>query len=107
VKSYFRSDEEYADFQYALACKPDTGRVVPGAAPIRKMRWSDDRRGRGTRGGLRIIYLHVPEFEVVFLLDVYRKGEVDDLTSVEKRSWQQIARLVIKELKARSTLGLL
>ncbi len=38
AKSYFGSDEAYADFQSELAEQPDRGAVIPGAAPLRKLR---------------------------------------------------------------------
>src|SRR4051794_17726364 len=83
VKSYFGSDEAYADFQSELAQQPDKGTVIPGASPLRKLRWGDKRRGMGKRGGLRMIYIHIPDLGVLFMLDVYGKDEADDLTSDE------------------------
>lgn len=70
VKDYFRNDEAYADFQSELANQPDKGDVIPGATPLRKLRWGDKRRGMGKRGGLRVIYIHIPDLQVLFMLDV-------------------------------------
>lgn len=67
VKHYFGSDLAYAEFQNDLAAQPDRGAVIPGAAPLRKIRWSDRRRGMGKRGGLRVIYIHIPEVSLLFL----------------------------------------
>jgi len=91
--------------QYELYQKPDSGAVIPGAAPLRKIRWSDERRGKGKRGGLRIIYLHVPEFEVVFLMDMYGKDEVDDLPANEKKELRQLAKIFVESLKERYRRG--
>ena len=42
-------------------------------------------KGKGKRGGLRIIYLLVPERDWIFLLDIYGKDEKDDLSGDEKK----------------------
>jgi hypothetical protein len=49
-------DDEYAQLQQYLANDPEAGDVIPGSGGFRKVRWGDPRRGRGRRGGLRVIY---------------------------------------------------
>jgi hypothetical protein len=105
VKTYFGNDDYYADFQSELASQPDKGSVIPGASPLRKLRWGDKRRGMGKRGGLRIVYIHIPELAVLFMLDVYGKDESDDLTSNEKKELQAFARQLINELRERYRRG--
>jgi len=75
--------------------------VITGAAPLRKLRWADKRRGKGTRGGLRVIYLHIPDLRVIYMLDVYDKDEADDLTRDDHRELQDLARQLADELRAR------
>lgn len=70
---------------------PHAGAVMPGCGGLRKMRAPDRRRGKGTRGGLRIIYLDVPERDWVFMLDIYDKDERDDLTAVERKQLAALA----------------
>ncbi len=36
---------------------PEVGDVIPGVGGVRKMRISDPSRGKGKRGGYRVIYL--------------------------------------------------
>lgn len=105
VTSYFGSDEAYADFQSELAEQPDKGAVITGAAPLRKLRWGDKRRGMGKRGGLRVIYIHIPDLSVLFMLDVYGKDEADDLTSGEKKELQAYAKQLIEQLRERHRRG--
>ena len=105
VKSYFGSDEAYAEFQSELAEQPDKGSVIPGASPLRKLRWGDKRRGKGKRGGLRVIYIDIPDVRVLFMLDVYGKDEADDLTSLEKKELQGIAKQLVEELRQRNKQG--
>src|SRR5437667_424633 len=84
VEEYFRTDEHYLKLQAALIRNPLAGAVIPRAGGIRKVRWPDPRRGKGRRGGLRVIYLYVPDVNVVLFLDVYDKDESDDLSLAEK-----------------------
>jgi len=59
---------------------------MPGCGIIRKLRWSDESRGQGKRGGVRVIYLHTPEAARVDLITVYGKDEADDLSRDEIRT---------------------
>ena len=47
-------DDEYRGLQEVLAAAPESGVVVPGSGGVRKLRWAV--KGRGKRGGVRIIY---------------------------------------------------
>jgi hypothetical protein len=105
VKSYFGSDDAYAAFQSELAEHPDKGPVISGASPLRKLRWGDKRREIGKRGGLRVIYIHIPDLRVLFMLDVYGKDETDDLTSDEKKDLQAIAKQLVEGLRERNKRG--
>jgi hypothetical protein len=40
-----------------LIDRPDAGDVITGSGGVRKLRWA--AKGKGKRGGARIIYLHV------------------------------------------------
>jgi mRNA-degrading endonuclease RelE of RelBE toxin-antitoxin system len=86
IEEYFGSDEHYLKLQLALIRNPDAGRVIPGTGGLRKIRWPDPARGKGRRGGLRVIYLYVADAQVVLFLDVYDKDEADDLSPEDKRA---------------------
>ncbi len=89
--SDYLSDEGYREFQLSLILNPVAGRVIPGCGGLRKIRYIDPRRGKGKRGGLRIIYLFVPEQDWIFLLDLYGKNEKDDLSRKEKKVLARLA----------------
>lgn len=95
---YFKSDLRFAAFQYELAIDPEQGKVMQGCGGLRKARWADPRRGKGKRGGLRVIYLLIPEVRVIVLVDVYDKDEADDLTAKEKREIAHLARETREEI---------
>jgi len=79
------SDERFREFQAFLMANPDAGDVIQGTGGFRKIRWSDDRRGKGKRGGLRVIYYFFPGDEQIWLLTVYDKSEADDLSASQKK----------------------
>ena len=68
---------------------PDAGDVIPGAGGARKLRWP--AKGRGKRGGARIIYVYVLIAARVYLLRCYAKSIKTDLTADEKKELRQIA----------------
>jgi len=82
IESLF-SDEEYRRLQLDLAAKPETGDVIPGLAGLRKLRWG--AKGKGKRGGARIIYLLIPKPGLVYLFYAYTKGDITDMSSEQKK----------------------
>jgi hypothetical protein len=80
----YLTDEEYRSLQSLLAQNPELGDMMPGTGGFRKLRWADQRRGKGRRGGLRIIYYHFPAHQQIWLMTLYGKDEADDLTAAEK-----------------------
>ncbi|HEX9160416.1 MAG TPA: hypothetical protein VF980_01815 [Thermoanaerobaculia bacterium] len=90
------TDSEYAALQGALIVSPDAGDVIPGTGGLRKMRWQESRRGKGKRGGVRVIYYWYASGRVIYMLVAYSKDERDDLTASDKRI---LKRLVVEEFK--------
>jgi hypothetical protein len=46
---------------------PQAGDVVPGSGGVRKLRVADSSRGKGKRGGLRVLFLDLPDRELTYL----------------------------------------
>ena len=51
----YLTDEAYRRLQQALMEYPELDDLIPGSGGFRKVRWEDRRRGKGKRGGLRVI----------------------------------------------------
>jgi hypothetical protein len=83
--SKYLSDDEYRRLQLQLAGNPEAGDVMPGSGGFRKMRWADARRGKGRRGGLRVIYYYFVHDRQILLMTLYGKDEATDLTAKEKK----------------------
>lgn len=79
------ADEAYRSFQSELMRNPKKGEVIPGCCGLRKVRVGDPVRDKGKRGGLRAIYLHIPEVDRIVLIALYGKDKKDDLTEDEKK----------------------
>jgi hypothetical protein len=94
----YLDDEAFAELQRSLAANPEAGDLVPGAGGIRKMRWKDPRRGKGKRGGLRVVYYCFLSDEEIWLLTLYDKNEAIDLTKEQR---DQLRRALEEERTAR------
>lgn len=73
----YMDDAEYSAFQIGLASRPDAGDVIPGSGGIRKIRWGG--KGKGKRGGLRMIYYWRNNKNEIWLLTIYAKNEAENI----------------------------
>ena len=101
--SGYLTDEEYRELQNRLAAAPELGDVMPGTGGFRKLRWADPRRGKGRRGGLRVIYYNFPGEQQIWLMTLYDKDKASDLTPKEK---QALKSAIETELQARQSAKL-
>jgi hypothetical protein len=62
------SDVEYTRLQRSLIREPRAGKVIQGTGGLRKVRWGDESRHRGRRGGIRVIYYWYQSGEEFFML---------------------------------------
>lgn len=83
-------DREYSSLQGALVVNPEAGDLIPGSGGLRKIRWNESRRGKGKRGGVRVIYYWYRPDEVIYMLLAYSKEQRDDLTAAQKRVLKQM-----------------
>ena len=84
------SDEEYRGLQLALVLRPEQGSVIPGSGGLRKLRWGS--KGRGKRGGIRLIYYWITAENTIFMLLLYDKSIQADLTPAQARMLRQVVR---------------
>lgn len=82
----YLADEDYSGLQLFLVRDPEAGDVIPGTGGFRKLRWADPRRGKGKRGGLRVIYYHFVGDNQIWFVTLYGKDEMEDLSPDEKRA---------------------
>ena len=97
----YLDDEAYRTLQNALAISPDGGDLMPGTGGFRKLRWADPRRGKGRRGGLRIIYYHFLSDHQIWLMTIYDKDEAADLTPSQKRLLKNVIAVELDSREAQ------
>lgn len=85
--------------QLLLLQQPEAGDVIKDTGGLRKLRFADSRRGKGKRGGLRVIYYWWISGEQFWLFTLYDKNEMADLSTNERKL---LRTLLENELKARS-----
>jgi hypothetical protein len=95
----YLDDDQYRELQYELMANPEAGDVIKGAGGLRKMRFGDKRRGKGKRGGLRVIYYYWVGGLQFWMFTVYNKDEMDDLSNDDRRA---LSELLADELGQRS-----
>ncbi|CAH2811815.1 MAG: unnamed protein product [uncultured Caballeronia sp.] len=59
--------------------------VIKGTVGLRKLRFGSSKRGKGKRGGIRVIYYYWISGQQVWLFSLYCKDEMDDLSNDERR----------------------
>ncbi len=83
----YLSDYQYLVLQLELLTNPVLGDVIRGSGGLRKVRVST--QGKGKRGGARVIYYYFDKHRRFYLLTIYAKNEVTDLTKKETNQLKQ------------------
>ena len=82
------TDAERAGLIDHLAATPNAGQLMPGTGGARKLRWG--AKGKGRRGGARVItYYGGPDLPV-FLMALFAKGERANLTKAERNDLREV-----------------
>ena len=94
----YLDDEGFRGLQQSLLKNPEAGEVIEGTGGLRKLRHGDQRRGKGKRGGLRVIYYWWDGGRQFWLFTLYDKDEMENLSADEKKV---LKGLLKAELEAR------
>ncbi|MBI5505674.1 MAG: toxin [Deltaproteobacteria bacterium] len=97
-RAEYLDDAGFRGLQVELMRNPEAGEVVEGTGGLRKVRFADSRRGKGKRGGLRLIYYWWNTGSQFWLFAIYDKDEVADLTPVQRKA---LKTMIKAELEAR------
>jgi hypothetical protein len=93
TRVFFVEHEREALVNY-LAHNPLAGDLIPGTGGVRKLRWA--LKGRGKRGGARIIYFYHSENLPLFLLSGYAKNTRADLSQADRNDYKRLTKLLIE-----------
>jgi len=84
------SEEDRKAIRDILKIDPLHGAIIPGSGGVRKMRYA--LPGRGKSGGARIIHYYKIANDMVFLLDVYAKNQMENLTQGEINNLKRLVK---------------
>ena len=98
-RSAYLDDDGLRVLQNALMADPAAGDVIRDTGGLRKVRLADPRRGKGKRGGLRVIYFWWENGRQFWLFTLYDKDEMGDIAPPECRVLKERLKA---ELLARS-----
>lgn len=85
-------DEDYAAFQRLLAEFPEKGDLMVGCGGVRKVRMA--AKGKGTSGGARILYLYIPNRDLIYLLTLFTKNDAANLSADGKKVVRTLAEAI-------------
>lgn len=97
-RAEYLDDDGFRALQAALMTDAQAGDVIEGTGGLRKLRFADQRRGKGRRGGLRVIYFWWEAGAQFWLFTLFDKDEMADLTPQQRRALKAIVKA---ELDAR------
>ncbi len=84
----YLSDDTYREFQEFLMKQPEAGDVIKSTGGLRKIRWT--AKGHGKRGGIRMIYYWYVGPARFYLLTIYAKNEMSDLSADQRRILREL-----------------
>ena len=76
------NDEDLRRLENQLLQNPKIGAVIRGTGKMRKMRFAFE--GRGKCGSTRVCYVDFEIKETIYLLAVFAKNELENLTKEER-----------------------
>ena len=93
LRNEYLDDESFRAMQNALMDDPSAGDVIQGTGGLRKLRWTDKRRRKGKRGGLRVIYFYWVRGLEFWLFTLYDKNELSDLSKKDRATLENLLKI--------------
>lgn len=86
-------DERAALVDY-MASHPEAGDLIARGGGVRKLRWA--LKGRGKRGGARVIYFFHSERFPLFALAAYAKNQREDISDAERNAFRRLTKALVE-----------
>ena len=78
------NDDDLKNLQKVLLENPKIGAVIQGTGRLRKMRFGIENRGKTHR--VRVCYVDFEIYEKIFLVMVFAKNEMENLSPAERNA---------------------
>jgi len=82
------TDEEYCKLQEYLVQNPESGDLIKGSMGLKKLRWKYKNSGKS--GNIRNIYYYYKNKKTIYMIYVYEKNKVEDLTPKQIKALSDI-----------------
>jgi hypothetical protein len=92
------SEQERLEISNYVSANPTAGEIMKGTGGARKIRFAG--RGKGKRGGYRVITYYADEDVPVFLLDLFAKGDAVNLTKAERNELREVLASLVDDYRA-------
>ena len=93
------NDDDLKNLQKILLENPKIGAVIQGTGRLRKMRFGIENRGKSH--SVRVCYVDFEIYEKIFLVMVFAKNEMENLSAAEKNSIKNLIERLEKYFKER------
>ena len=83
---YDLTDEDLVALQILIMSNPRLAPVMKGTKGLRKLRYSPEGWKTGKSGALRVCYVYFQEYGWALLCLVFKKGELDNISSAGRKA---------------------
>jgi len=95
------TEDDRITLEILLSKNPTAGKVIKGTGGLRKLRWVLPNRGK--RGGARVLYVDFMAYERIYFIDIYGKGEKEDISEEEKKIFRKMIKIIDDNLTLQRT----
>ena len=93
------TDSDLIELQRILTDDPHAGDVIQGTNGIRKLRLALPHKGK--RGSTRVLYVDFAVYERIYLLLIYPKNKVSDISEKEKAGLTKMVNALRETLEGK------
>ncbi len=92
------TDIELSELEWMIVKNPSIGPIMQGTGGLRKVRFAVDNRGKSH--SIRVCYVDFEEFELTYLITVYKKNEQENLTGEQKNTIRKLIAALKEEVRS-------
>ena len=93
------SEDDVIGIEITLLLNPNIGDLIRGTGGIRKLRYALQNRGKSS--GARVVYVDFESFSKTYLLTLFTKGELDNLSQAERNELRILVGILKDELRKK------
>ncbi len=97
------SVDELDGLKQELACLRQLGSVIEGTGGLRKIRYG--AKGKGKRGGARVLYYYGGDHMPIFLIAIYPKSEQENISAAKKKAIKKLINCLVEENQQKKSVG--